>query len=221
MDLDADEHNNTEAGAKSDTPTSATPAVIPSPASHGATGLAGPTEAADQHRGEAVHASRAAPRQQDIRPLQSTPARHAAAKQRPPESFMPWSAIPTRTAALRQGTSRPVKPPIPADVRQKAQSATAAASNQKKSHANRPAARNSQQKTASPGQPAPAGAGRRGPPVPSRMPGSRPRNETDKIVLEERPLDCYEEFFDLLVDMGRVSQNDRRDADGGVLTTHV
>ena len=114
-----------------------------------------------------------------------------------------------------------MKPPIPAEVRQKAQSATAAASDKKKSHANRPAARNSQQKTASPGQPAPAGAGHRGPPIPARMPGSRPRNKTDKIVLEERPLDCYEEFFDLLVDMGRVSQNDRRNADGGVLTTHV
>ncbi|TKA52509.1 hypothetical protein B0A53_04885 [Rhodotorula sp. CCFEE 5036] len=203
MDLDADEHNNTEAGAKIDTPASATPAVIPSPASHSATGLAGPADAADQHRGEAVHASRAAPRQQDVRPLQSTPARHPAAKQRPPQSFMPWSAIPTRTAALRQGTSRPVKPPIPAEVRQKAQSSAAVASEQKKAHANRSAAKISQQKLASPGHPAPAGAGHRNPTTPARMSGSRPRNKSDKIVLEERPLDCYEEFFDLLVDMGR------------------
>lgn len=181
--------------------------------SHSATGLAGPAEAADQHRGEAVHASRAAPRQQDVRPLQSTPARQAAAKQRPPESFMPWSAIPTRTAALRQGTSRPVKPPIPAEVRQKAQSSTAVASEQKEAHANRSAAKSSQQKLASPGHPAPAGAGHRTPTTPARMSGSRPRNKSDKIVLEERPLDCYEEFFDLLVDMGRVSQSYHRDTE--------
>lgn len=45
------------------------------------------------------------------------------------------------------------------------------------------------------------------------MSGSRPRNKSDKIVLEERPLDCYEEFFDLLVDMGRVSQSYHRDTE--------
>lgn len=220
MDLDTDEHNIEdnvkEAGAKTDAPfsaTPATPAVIPSLAPHRAIDFTGPAGAAEQHRGESTNAPRTPLHQEDVRPLQSTPARHTTAK-RPPESFMPWSAIPIRTAALRQGTSRPVKLILPEEVRQKAQSAPAAASDQKTAHAVGSAARRSQQMPASPGHPAPAGAGHRASANPSRMPGSRIRNKTDKIVLEERPLDCYEEFFDLLVDMGRVRRDDRTYADG-------
>ncbi|GAA5984370.1 hypothetical protein JCM10908_003318 [Rhodotorula pacifica] len=134
----------------------------------------------------------------DLPPSQSTPAQQGVPKG-PPAFSLPWSAIPTRTTALRQGKSRATKPPIPTEVRKQAQLATGSTGLQQRTPAHPPA--KSARNVARASQPAfyirpyqqPAHA----------SPGDgRIRTKPDKIVLQERPTDIYEQFFELLVDLG-------------------
>lgn len=158
------------------------------------------------HREGAGKGSCTAPHQPDVQHLQSTPVGPAAAKR--PEPFLPWSAIPTRTAELRQGPSRAVKLPIPAVVRQQAQPERTPAATPRIATVSLPLA-NSAQKAAPTGRGAPAGS-RPSAPAPHAYrsgTGSRSAIQSDRIVLEERPADCYEEFFEVLVDLGRVRRS--------------
>ncbi|GAA5877736.1 hypothetical protein JCM3774_000740 [Rhodotorula dairenensis] len=202
MELDAHARDFREPGGEMDAPLATTkqPAVHRSPEQHHTAALPQSTRPANETRVGGGKVSRPPPRQPDVRQLQSTPVQPAAAKC--PEHFLPWSAIPTGTAALRQGSSRTVEPLIPAGVRHRTQLASSSAAATKRAPANRPAA-NSGPKSAPASRLAPARARPHAQAPLSYVSGSRSGPKSDRIVLEERPVDTYEEFFDVLVELSR------------------